>query len=188
MLSHSIMKKAAGFLVSALIFGVGCSSPGARREPHRTTFIAGADPLLNAMVGNWVATGTIAGAKRVDDVNIHWVLNGEYLSLHEVSRMKGADGKPTYEAIVLLELNSATHEYCCLWLDSTAGNGISSGVLGRGKANGDSIPFMFKIGNGEIFHTTFLYNRAENSWNWVLDNESNGKLEPFARLTLRLED
>jgi hypothetical protein len=180
------MKKAAGFLVFALILGVaGCSTSGARREPPRTTSIAGADPLLSAMVGNWAATGTIAGVKRVDDINIHWVLNGEYLSLHEVSRTQGADGKPTYEAIVLLELNSATHEYTCLWLDSTAGNGISSGVLGRGKAEVDSIPFLFKIGNGEIFHTTFHYNRAEKSWNWVLDNESGGKLEPFARLTLR---
>jgi len=35
-----------------------------------------------------------------------------------------------------------------------------------------------------VFHTTFAYDRAAGSWEWRMDGEANGKLEPFARLRL----
>jgi hypothetical protein len=35
------------------------------------------------------------------------------------------------------------------------------------------------------FHTTFVYNGAENSWTMKMDQETAGKLSPFARTTLR---
>jgi hypothetical protein len=34
------------------------------------------------------------------------------------------------------------------------------------------------------FHTTFVYNRASDSWQWHMDNDSSGVRRPFARVTL----
>jgi hypothetical protein len=34
------------------------------------------------------------------------------------------------------------------------------------------------------FHTTFVYDRASDSWQWHMDNESSGVRRPFARVTL----
>jgi len=34
------------------------------------------------------------------------------------------------------------------------------------------------------FHTTFVYDRATDSWQWHMDNDSVGVCRPFARVTL----
>jgi len=142
------------------------------------------DPLPDAMVGKWVATGTIADAKRVDDVEAAWILNSNYLRLHEVSRKKDASGRPVYEAVVLMEKDPSRHDYGCLWLDTTTGGGLGPNKAARGQAHGDSIAFLFKSSETESFHTTFVYDRAGGTWSWIMDGESAGKLEPFARLKL----
>ena len=36
----------------------------------------------------------------------------------------------------------------------------------------------------DSFHTTFVYNRAADSWQWHMDNDSSGVRRPFARVTL----
>jgi len=143
------------------------------------------DPLLDAMTGKWVARGTILGAQRVDDIEVKWVLDGRYLQMHELSENKDAVGKSVYEAIVLMELDPKTREYNCLWLDTTANGGLGPNhIVGQGKNEGDSIALIFKSSNGDNFHTSFVCNRSENTWSWILDGESNGKLDPFARMTL----
>ena len=49
---------------------------------------------------------------------------------------------------------------------------------------GDSIPFVFNYTATDRFHNTFVYNRATDSWQWHLDNDSSGVRRPFARVTL----
>ena len=114
------------------------------------------DPLLDRLAGTWILQGTIAGQETTHDIESEWVLSHEYLRFHETSREKNAQGQPAYEAIVFIEWDEPSNEYKCLWLDSTAG-----GV-----------------------HTTFAYNRATDTWIWLIDNESGGKLTPFARVKL----
>ncbi len=165
----------------------GCCQPAPRMSdaslPSKPT--RAVDPLLDAMTGKWVASVTVMGTQRVDDIDAKWILNGGYLQLHELSEKKDTAGKSVYEAIVLMEIDPKTHEYNCLWLDTTGGGGLSPHhTIGQGKMEGDSIPLLFKSSNGDLFHTTFVYNRSENTWKWILDGESDGKLEPFARLTL----
>jgi hypothetical protein len=38
--------------------------------------------------------------------------------------------------------------------------------------------------DGGAFHTTFVYSPATDTWHWLMDDETSGKLEPFARVTL----
>ena len=76
------------------------------------------DLLLDRLTGSWILQGTIAGEETTHDIESEWVLNHEYLRLHETSHEKNAQGQPAYEAIVIIEWNESSGEYRCLWLDA----------------------------------------------------------------------
>ncbi len=140
--------------------------------------------LLDHLAGQWVLQGTIAGKQTTHDVQAEWVLKREYLRLHEVSREKDAKGDPAYEAIVFVSWDPKTQEYICLWLDSTAGGGLSAQGLAHGKKSGDSIPFVFTTSPSDSIHNTFVYDRDTHTWKWLIDNDANGKTQRFADVTL----
>jgi hypothetical protein len=140
-------------------------------------------PLLERMIGKWVLRGTMAGGEATHDIDAEWVLNRGYVRLHEVSRDLGANGAPNYESLVFISWDQKSGEYSCLLLDSGSG-GISADSMGRAKPSRDTIPFLFKLSNGHIFHTTLIYDGAPGTWRWLMDDEAGGQLHPFARLTL----
>jgi hypothetical protein len=143
------------------------------------------DPLLERLAGTWVLRGAIAGKQTTHDVTAEWVLGHQYLRLHEVSWEKDAAGQPQYEAIVLIGWDAAAGEYQCLWLDTTGGGGLTAQGIGRGKRDGDKIPFLWREKDGTpSFNNTFAYDRGADSWAWIMDNIQKGKPVPFARLTL----
>ena len=141
--------------------------------------------LLDRITGRWVLEGTIAGKTTTHDVVASWVLNGQYVQLHEVSREQDAQGRPAYEAFVYLTWEPSRGEYSCLWLDSTSNAGLSNGVLGRAKPSGDELRLLFQYKDGSTFHTTFAYDRKADNWQWKMDGEEKGQLVPFARVMLR---
>ncbi len=143
------------------------------------------DVLLQRLAGAWILRGDIAGRATTHDVTAEWILDRLYLQLHEVSREKAANGKPAYEAVVLLGRDAASVEYPCLWLDSTGGGGLTPASMGRGKRTGETIPFLFREADGAVsFNNTFSYDRATDSWTWRMDNVQNGKAIPFGRVRL----
>ena len=152
--------------------------PLAAQEPPRP------GPSLDSLVGAWVLTGAIHGAPTTHDVTGSWLLNREYLQLHEVSRERDSTGAPAYEAIVLIGWDAQAGEYTCLWLDTTGGGGLVGWAIGRGRPAGDSIPFVWHYTASDGFHNTFVYSRAAGTWRWIMDNDAGGKLTAFARLTL----
>jgi len=141
------------------------------------------DSLLNYMVGKWVLQGSIAGMETTHDIISEWVLNHQYIQIKEVSREKDKSGKPLYEAIVYICWEQKLNQYSCLWLDNSGNGGLSTQAIGHAKANGDKIELLFDI-DGSFFHTTFVYNKVTDTWQWLMDAEENGKLEPFARVKL----
>lgn len=143
-----------------------------------------ADSLFDRLVGHWVLHGTIARRSTTHDVDIEWMLGREYVKMHEVSRERGPNGAPAYEAVVLFGRDPGSGEYACLWLDNTGASAFDAAGIGRGAVAADSIPFVFNYSATDRFHTTFLYHRATDSWQWHMDNDSAGVLRPFARVTL----
>jgi len=142
------------------------------------------DSLLNKLTGEWILEGTIDGKKTIHDIDAKRVLNGQYVQLKEVSREKNEKGNPLYEAIVYICWQEVKQQYFCLWLDNTSNEGISNGIIGRAKPNGDKIEMLFKFSDSIQFHTTFLYDRTTDTWQWIMDGDENGKLLPFARVKL----
>jgi hypothetical protein len=145
------------------------------------------DSLLDRLAGHWVLRGPMAGRDVVHDVTFQWVLGGEYLEMHEVSRRQTPAGTPDYEAIVYLVRDPHTHDYGALWLDNTDYNAFNPAGVGRAKATADSIPFLFTESSTSHFHTTFVYDRAADSWAWRMDNDDERGRRPFARVTLTRE-
>jgi hypothetical protein len=79
-----------------------------------------------------------------------------------------------------------TKEYVVMWLDSTASGGFASEGTGRAKPAGDALPFVFSDARGEVtFRNTFAYDRASDTWAWIMDNVSKGVSKPFGRVKLR---
>lgn len=140
--------------------------------------------LMNHLVGSWTMTGTLGGKQTVHDVEAGWVLRREYLRFHEVSRERSADGTPAYEAIVLLSWHVKTSEFMCLWLDNTAGGGLSPQGIARGRQSGDAIPLVFTVSQRESLHTTFAYNRSADTWRLTIDDIIDGKSDRFGDVTL----
>jgi hypothetical protein len=142
------------------------------------------DPLLDRLTGSWILQGTIAGHETTHDIESEWVLSHEYLRLHETSREKNTQGQPAYEAIIFIEWDESSNAYRCLWLDSTAGGGLSAPIA-QGKRGNDEIAFLFRGNDKDSgVRTTFVYSKGADIWNWLIDNESGGKLTSFARVKL----
>jgi hypothetical protein len=163
-------------IVASLVL-VSCSASAQQPSPFQ-------DPLLDHMIGKWVLQGTIGGRETTHDIVSAWVLGHQYVRIHEVSREKDADGRVAYEAIVFIGWDESSSRYACLWLDSTGGGGISAQAIGYAKRGGDELAFIFNGGDGSIFHTTFAYSKTADTWQWLMDGEESGKLEPFARVVL----
>jgi hypothetical protein len=153
-------------------------------RPAAAEMPSAAMALLNHAAGKWVLRGTIAGKPTTHDVQAVWVLNHEYLQLRETSREKNASGGPAYDAIIYIGWDSRAQQYACLWLDSTSGDGLSSGILGRGSQAGDSIPFVFALSASNQIHTKFSYDKTADTWQWLIDNVTDSGTERFASLTL----
>ena len=142
------------------------------------------DSLLDHFIGSWVLHGTIQGKETTHDIVAKWVLGHQYLQFHEVSTEKDSSGNPMYEATVFIGWDQPLSQYSCFWLDGTSGNGLSNPVMGHAQRNGDKIAFLFKFSETTLFHTTFLYDRGSDTWQWMMDDDENGKLQPFARVKL----
>jgi hypothetical protein len=143
-----------------------------------------ADSLFDRLIGHWVLRGTIARRQTTHDVTFEWMLGRAYVQMHEVSRERASNGTPAYEAVVLFGRDPRSGEYACLWLDNTGASAFDPQGVGRGAVAGDSIPFLFRYTTTDRFHTTFLYDRATDSWQWHMDNDSAGVRRPFARVKL----
>jgi hypothetical protein len=146
--------------------------------------VTGRQVCVAGSISNCVLRGTIAGQATTHDVTFDWMLGREYVQMHEVSRERAANGTPAYEAVVLFGRDPRSGEYACLWLDNTGVSAFDPQGTGRGSVAGDSIPFVFRYTATTGFHTTFIYTRATDSWQWHMDNDSVGVRRSFARVAL----
>lgn len=174
-------------LVKGLLLIVSlCSFTAASIAAQSAPSSAGDDLWLSRMVGHWVLEGRINGKDTTHDVDGEWVLNHLYVRLHEVSREKDAKGQAAYEAIVYVTRDASRGEYAAMWLDNTASGAFAAEGTGHAKPEGDSLPFVFKDGQGTIsFRNTFVYDPANRTWAWVMDNVDKGVSKPFGRVKLK---
>jgi hypothetical protein len=139
--------------------------------------------MLERMIGRWVLTGEIAGAATVHDVEATWALQSNYVRITEVSRERGENGLPAYEATIFVGWLASADRYVCVWLDNTE---VASGeVTCLAPQAADAIPFEFRDRQGDlIFTNTFSYDRTDDSWQWRMVNTTEGREDVFGVVTL----
>src|SRR5258708_15779446 len=104
------------------------------------------DPLLDKMVGHWTLKGTLVGKPATHTVDVQWVLNHQFLGIHEI----GAG----YEATPVIGYDHMSERYVAHWIDIFGGR--LSETLGYGRLHGNEIDFVFEYPDGPL-RTSFIW-------------------------------
>jgi hypothetical protein len=129
------------------------------------------------MIGYYAARREVPATH---DVNVDWVLNREFIRIHEVSRDKDVSGGTGYDAWIYIVWDAKKSEYAVMWLDNTAATNFAAEGVGHAKPDGDRIPFIFKDAVGGGIHTTLAYDRANDTWSWTIGRPSSSGLSMIA--------
>jgi hypothetical protein len=70
-----------------------------------------ADPLLDKMVGHWTMNGKLMGRPTIHTVEAKWVLNHQFLEIHEWGPPDPKTGKPQYEAMPMIGYDNMSERY-----------------------------------------------------------------------------
>jgi hypothetical protein len=139
------------------------------------------DELLDQMIGSWNLTGKIMGQIANHSVEAGWILNHQFLRIHEVDAGSAPEGVK-YEAMVFVGYDNASERYVVHWLDVYGGR--FSETLGYGRRSGDGIEFVFEYPDGP-FHTTFSWNPETKTWQWKMRTKDKvGKWIEFSDMSL----
>ena len=143
------------------------------------------DPLLDKMAGKWKVGGTIRGRSVGQSVEAQWVLNHQFLQVHEKGVPDSRSAGPAYEAMVMIGYDHASERYVAHWTDIYGGR--FSETLGYGVRSGDQIEFVFEYPDGP-FRTAFRWLPEKTQWQWLMKTkDSRGQWVEFANLVLTRE-
>ncbi|MGC2766461.1 MAG: DUF1579 family protein [Candidatus Acidiferrum sp.] len=140
------------------------------------------DPLLDQMTGAWNLTGKVMGRSADHVVEVEWVLNHQFLRIHEKDRSPAATAAVPYEAMIMVGYDNTSERYVAHWNDIYGGR--FSETLGYGTRNGNDIRFVFEYPDGP-FHTTFRWLPESHQWAWLMESKNkSGQWTEFAMLVL----
>ncbi len=162
-------------MLSVAAFSQSKSEPldGPNRPVH--------DDLLDNLEGKWKITGMIMGHQREMEITAEWVLNHQWLLLHEHDATS-VEGKLAYDAHIYIGYDNTSERYVVHWIDIYGGR--VSETLGYGTRSGNSIKFNFEYPDGP-FHNTFTWNPANKTWHFLLEQkDAEGKWKMFADQTV----
>jgi hypothetical protein len=140
------------------------------------------DPLVDNMAGTWKVEGQVMGHEAHHEVRAEWVLNHQFLRLHERTAAGAPTGEHAYEALWFLGYDPISERYVLHLMDVFGGR--FSETLGYGIREGNQIRFIFEYPDGP-FHTTYQWNPEKGTWQWLMEQKNkDGKWVPFADLRL----
>ena len=140
------------------------------------------DDFVDHLAGAWTLTGQVVGRDAHHDVQAEWVLNHQFLHIHEKTAASAPVTERRYEAIWFLGYDAVSERYV-LHLMDIFGTRYSE-TLGYGTRDGNAIRFVFEYPDGP-FHTTYRWSPETGSWQWFLEQKNKeGKWAPFADLKL----
>jgi hypothetical protein len=152
---------------------------GANAEPSN----GWSDELLDHMIGKSTLEGRINGRTAHHVVQAEWVLNHQFVQIHEETSASAPASERRYEAIWLLGYDAISERYV-LHLVNIFGGRFSE-TIGYGTRDGDEIQFLFEYSDGP-FRTTMKWSAAPGSWQWLMKQKgADGKWAEFANLTLK---
>ena len=140
------------------------------------------DDLVDRMAGAWKLEGPVMGHPGHHDVDAEWVLNHQFLRIHEKTATGAPADEHPYEATWFVGYDPVSERYVLHLMDVFGAR--FSETLGYGTRAGNAINFVFEYPDGP-FHTTFRWFPETNSWQWLMEQKNKeGKWTQFADLKL----
>jgi hypothetical protein len=102
-------------------------------------------------------------------VEAKWVLNHQFLGIHEWGAPDPETGKPQYEAVPMIGYDNMSERYAVHWIDAFGGR--FSETLGYGKRVGNEIDFIFEYPDGP-FRTNFIWAATRGQWHWLMTQKN----------------
>jgi len=112
-------------------------------------------PYSIIWLGNWKLTGNVMGHAAEHSVAVEWVLNHQFLRVHEKDKRAATDDRVPYEAMILVGYDNTSDRYVAHWNDVSAG--VFRKRWGYGNSIGDEIRFVLNIRMGRSI-TMFRWN------------------------------
>ncbi len=126
------------------------------------------DAFLDKMAGKWKLGGRFESQSVHHAVEVDWVLNHQFLSIHEKDSNPPKPGEVAYEATVFVGYEPSAKRYVAHWIDVFGGG---SSTLGYGKLNGNDVEFLFDY-PGQPWRTTFRWQPESHSWVWLMASKN----------------
>jgi hypothetical protein len=140
------------------------------------------DDVVERLEGTWKVGGQVMGRDAHHVVQAEWVLNHQFLRLHEKTAPDAPVTEQYYEAIWFLGYDPVSERYVLHLMDVFGAR--YSETLGYGTREGNRIRFIFEYPDGP-FHTTYVSIPDKNTWEWVMEQKGkDGKWSQFADFTL----
>ena len=140
------------------------------------------DDLVDHLSGNWKLEGPVMGHVGHHDVQAEWVLNHQFLRIHEKTSAGAPADEHRYEATWFLGYDPVSERYVLHLMDVFGARFSES--LGYGTRDGNAIRFVFEYPDGP-FHTTFRWSPESGTWQWLMEQKNKeGKWTQFADLKL----
>jgi len=140
------------------------------------------DDLVDRLAGNWTLSGQVLGREAHHNVEAEWVLNHQFVRIHEKTTPTAPASESRYEAIWFLGYDAVSGRYVLHLMDVFGAR--YSETLGYGTRDGNSLRFLFEYPDGP-FYTTFRWIPDTGSWQWLLEQKNkDGKWTNFADLKL----
>ncbi len=141
------------------------------------------DDLVDHLSGTWEMTGEVMGHPAHHQVQAEWVLNHQFLQIHEKTAAGAPASERRYEALWLLGYDPVSERYVLHLTDLFGGR--FSETLGYGTRDGNAIRFVFEYPDGP-FHTTYRWAPDKGSWQWLMEQkDKGGNWANFADLNLK---
>jgi hypothetical protein len=140
------------------------------------------DDFVELLTGAWKIEGQVMGREAHHEVVAEWVLNHQFLRIHEKTAVGAPASESRYEAIWFLGYDSVSERYV-LHLFDIFGTRYSE-TLGYGTRDGNAIRFVFEYPDGP-FHNTYRWFPETGTWQWLLQEKNKeGKWIQFADFKL----
>jgi hypothetical protein len=165
------------FRVLVLVLGLVAGLSLAQSPPP-----AWHDELAEDMAGDWNVEGQVLGRPAHHEIQAEWVLNHQFLRIHEKTSAAAPGSENRYEALWFLGYDPVSERYVVHLLD-VFGTRFSE-TLGYGTRDGNSLRFVFEYPDGP-FHTTYRWSPQSKTWQWFMETKNkDGKWISFADLKL----
>jgi hypothetical protein len=110
------------------------------------------DDLVDRMAGTWKIEGQVMRQQAHHELQAEWVLNHQFLRMHEKTVANAPSDEHLYEAYWYLGYDAVSERYVLHLMDVFGGR--FSETLGYGTREGNEIRFVFEYPDGP-FHTTY---------------------------------